>query len=37
MRSEKGYISVGTEVEDEVMPDEATFLLLSSGRFDIRI
>ena len=37
MRFEKGYISVGAEVEDEVMPDEAAFLLLSSERFDARI
>lgn len=33
MGSEKGYISVGAEVEDEVMPDEVTFRISFGGRF----
>lgn len=33
MESEKGYVSVGAEVEDEVVPDEVTFRIRFGGRF----
>lgn len=36
MESEKGYVSVGAEVEDEVMPDEATFRIRFGGRLPSR-